>query len=106
MLYVAQADPRPETADDWTAFDVSTIETTHSNWINGVCIADNGSRIVAVGELPSQGESIVIVSDDNGATFTEYTPTDAPSALHECWVFDDGTFVVTGADGYYGVYHP
>lgn len=84
---------------DWTMLDVSTIHGgTSPTWIRGVC--RNGQRIVAVGELSMVSDGLVFLSTDGGGTWTEITPSGAPS-LHRCVLRDNGTLYVAGADGYF-----
>ena len=101
MIYVSGNDPYE--ASDWTEYSVASLLPGKATWIRGVCA--NDGRIVVVGELQAQAEPIVLVSDDGGQSFDDLTPTNAAStALHRCVVFDDGSFAVTGAGGFVGIF--
>jgi hypothetical protein len=93
----------PLDSANWNNYNLYT-HTTESTWMQGVC--RNGDHIVAVGKYSQLNDGLVMESKDNGATWTEVTPTTASVPnLWDCWVHDDGSFVVTGA-GWVGVYTP
>ncbi len=91
---------------DWTLFDVSTIHGDDTTWIRGVC--RSGQTILAAGEFSSLGTGLFLVSTDGGATFTDETPSGYGTVppVHRCEILSDGRFVLTGAEGWYGVYTP
>jgi len=87
-----------------SVLDVSTIVSSGSTWIRGVCT--NGTRLVAVGELSMTSDPLVFTSGDGGRSWSNETPDAAPGPLHECTVLSNGSFAVAGADGYIGIYVP
>ncbi len=84
-------------------FDVSIFYPDDTSWIRGVC--RNGETLVAVGELSSKNEGIVLRSIDNGSTWNNITPQgDTLGPVHRCHVFDDGRVLAVGAGGTVATY--
>jgi len=99
MVYLG--DPSVPSFD---VFDLSTVLPESSTWVRGVCT--NGTRAVVVGEFSQTSDPLLFTSTDGGTTWEELTPDAATAALSECIVFADGSFAVTGGDGYLGFYRP
>lgn len=94
-------------AADWTEFDVGAMfPDAKSTWVHGVC--RRGGLIVAAAEDTWEQKGLILVSDDDGETFTDITPDDdGPiQPVSRCQVLGNGTIVVAGAFGWFGVARP
>jgi hypothetical protein len=84
-------------ASDWTRFDLDALDYTDPTWVRGVC--RSGDVVVAVGEISTRGEGLVLHSTDAGVSFAIITPQEAPS-LHRCTLLH-GEVLLAGAQGYF-----
>jgi len=66
-LFLSGADPWDLEA--WRTIDVSTLLGDDPTWMRGVC--RNGPTIVALGEYSRDARGIVLMSADDGATWTD-----------------------------------
>ena len=82
---------------------MSSITGDATTWARGACIARN--RVVVVGERHPMGSGSgrVLLSNDDGASFTVITPPGAPSSINKCVIEPDGTIIVAGAGGFVGI---
>jgi hypothetical protein len=90
------------------ALDGANVTTTHvadvitdilRSTVRGAC-AVNASTFFVVGEESvTNGQAFVLQTTDAGATFTDVTMPDPPSALSRCVVVD-GTVTVAGSGGF------
>jgi photosystem II stability/assembly factor-like uncharacterized protein len=100
-IFVSGADPYQLAG--YTEQSVSAITGDNLSWARGACIARN--RIVVVGERQplSGGTGRVLLSDNDGASFTNITPPGVSGSISKCVIEPDGTLVVVGAGGYVGI---
>ena len=82
---------------------MSSITGDATTWARGACIARN--RVVVVGERHPMGAGSgrVLLSNNDGASFTVITPPGAPSSINKCVIEPDGTIIVAGAGGFVGI---
>lgn len=87
----------------YVELSMSAITGDTTTWARGVCIARN--RVVVVGERHPLGSGAgrVLLSNNDGASFTNITPAGGPSSINKCVIEPDGTIVVVGAGGYVGI---
>lgn len=90
-------------ANGYSELSMSAITGDTITWARGVCMARD--RIVVVGERQplSSGSGRVVISDNDGATFTDITPPGVSASVSRCVIEPDGTIVVVGANGFVGV---
>lgn len=82
---------------------MSAVTGDATTWARGVCIARN--RVVVVGERHPLGSGAgrVLLSNDDGTSFTNITPPGGPASISKCVIEPDGTVIVAGAGGYIGI---
>ena len=103
IAWVSGEDLRDPTT--WTRIDARTVTGVSDRTTRFYGACRNGATIVAVGDYSQRSEALAIRSTDNGVTWEDITPPDAP-ILGACHVANDGTVRVLGGSGYTGVLAP
>lgn len=70
-----------------------------ATWVRGVC--RSGDTLAAVGEFSQLSDGFVLVSTDEGATWTDQTPSGDVPPLQDCDFAENGTLLVAGGGGFF-----
>jgi len=97
VVYSTTGDPTDPSA--WKSYELNALWPDDTTWVRGVC--RTGDHLIAVGELSTLGDGLMIESTDGGQSWSDVTPTGAPP-LSRCQ-FASGRLVVAGAQGYFAI---